>query len=101
MLLGQDFGVFEGLDGGMVVVSVFFFLNEGLFAGFVLLFGVCVLDGRRDSGVYIAAGGGGRGGIDWAIGNVFALWLVRSWVLRKEFVDCIHGVIHSVDLSDE
>jgi hypothetical protein len=96
VLLGKDFRVFEGLDCGMVVVLMFFFLNEGLFAGFVLLFDVCVLDGRRDSCVYIAVGGG-----RWAIGDIFALWLVGSRVLSKEFVDCIHGVIHSVDLSDE
>jgi hypothetical protein len=105
VLLGQDFRVFEGLDCGMVVVLMFFFLNEGLFAGFVLLFDVGVLDGRRDvrvdSCVYIAVGGGGCGGIGWAIGGLLALWLVGSRVLSEEFVDCIHGVIHSVDLSDE
>lgn len=105
VLRGQDFRIFEGLDRGMVVVLMFFFLNEGLFAGFVLLFDVCVLDGGRDfrvdSCVYIAAGGGGRGGIEWAIGDLLALWLVGSRVLSKEPADCIHGVIHSVDLSDE
>jgi hypothetical protein len=48
MLLGQRFGVFEGLDCGMVVVLMLIFMNKGLLASFVLLLDVCVLNGGFD-----------------------------------------------------
>jgi hypothetical protein len=66
---------------------MFFLLDEGLLAGFVLLFDVCMLDGGRDfrvdSCIYIAAGRGRCGGIGCVIGDLLALWLVGSRVLGE------------------
>lgn len=103
MLLGEDFGVFEGLDCGVVVVLMFFLLNKLLFAGFVLLFDVYVFDGGRDFRVdccvfYIAAGGGGCGGSGGAVGSFLALWLVWGRVFGEEFADSTRGVLHGVDV---
>ena len=62
VFLRKDFRVFERLDCGMIVVLMSFFFNIGLFAGFVLLFNVFVLYGRRNfrvySGIFIAASSG-------------------------------------------
>lgn len=60
MPLRQGFGVFEGLDCGMVVILMFIFMNEGLLASFVLLFNVSVFDSWRNlrlkSCIFVALG---------------------------------------------
>ena len=64
MVLRQDFGVFEGLDCGVVDVLMSFFLDEGLFARLMLLLDMFVFDSGRDFGVdclvYLAIVGSGR-----------------------------------------
>lgn len=51
VLLGQDLGVFQRLDGGVVVVLVLLFLDIGLLFGLVGFLDVGMFDCRVDLGV--------------------------------------------------
>ena len=102
MLLWQDLGVLQRLDGGVVVVLVLLFLDECLFAGLVRFLDVGVLDCGVDFGVDGGVGvnididilgggfgcGGGGGGRGWLLG------IVCCAARAEELAYCCCRVIH-------